>query len=226
MHAHRLLAIGLALLLAACTAAPSRPEAPLDDPEVAAWLQARAEALAGGEPVRVELVDGARVQADLQPDGRLRVWRGLLLRTRDEAEITFVLAHELAHRALGHFVRRDAGAGWDPVAAEREADAAALGVLRQMGLRADASTSLLSLVAGEAARDPDADRAALALVEQRLEVLWEQVAGAPPHAMRGEDPWRALLDARFERWFAADPAARDAARAAMVREHARRPASS
>jgi hypothetical protein len=223
MRAFRLLPALCLALLAAC-ATPPRQAAMLDDPEVGAWLQARAEALAGGEPVRVEVVDDARVQAEFAPDGQLRVWRGLLLRTRDEAEVTFVLAHEIAHRTLGHFVRRDGGAGWDPVAAEREADAAALDVLRQMGLRADASTSLLSLVAGEAARDPDADAAALALVEQRLEVLWEQVAGAPPHAMRGDDPWRALLDARFERWFAADPAARDPSRAALVREHVRRPA--
>jgi hypothetical protein len=94
-----------------------------------------------------------------------------------------------------------------------------------MGLRADAATSLLSLVAAEHARDAEVDRAALALVEQRLEVLWEQVARAPPHTMPAADPWRALLDARFEEWFAADPAARDPARAAMVREHVRRPAA-
>lgn len=225
MRAFRLLPALCLVLLAACAAAPPRPAATLDDPEATAWLQARAEALAGGEPIRVEIVDAARVQAELTPDGRLRVWRGLLLRTRDEAEITFVLAHELAHRTLGHFARRDDGSDWDPVAAEREADAAALDMLRQMGLRADAATSLLSLVAGEAARDPDVDPAALSMVEQRLEVLWEQVVGAPPHAMRGEDPWRVLLDARFERWFAADPAARDATRAALVREHARRPAA-
>lgn len=225
MRPFRLLPALCLAVLAACATPSPRPAATLDDPQATAWLQARAEALAGGDPVRVEIVDAARIQAELDADGRLRVWRGLLLRTRDEAEVTFVLAHEIAHRALGHFARRADAAAWDPVAAEREADVAALEVLRQMGLRADASTSLLSLVAGEAALDPDVDRAALALVEQRLEVLWEQVGGAPPHPMRGEDPWRALLDARFEAWFAADPAARDATRAALVREHVRRPAA-
>lgn len=222
----RLLALSCLVLFAGCAAVPPREAAPLDDAAVVAWLQSRAESLAGGEPVAVEVLDGPRPQAELGPDGRLRVWRGLLLRTRDEAEVTFVLAHELAHRTLGHFARREAGAGWDPVEAEREADRAALDALRQMGLRADAATSLLSLVAGEAERDPAADGAALAEVGRRLEVLWEQVADAGMHPMRAHDPWRALMDARFEAWLAADPAGRDPARAALVREHVRRPAPS
>lgn len=226
MRASALLPALCVLLLAACaTQRPASSTPPLDDPQATAWLQARADALSGGDPVQVEIVDAARMQAELAPDGRLRVWRGLLLRTRDEAEITFVLAHEIAHRTLGHFARREAGTGWDPLAAEREADSAALDALRQMGLRADAATSLLSLAAAESALDPASDRDALALVDQRLEVLWEQVGGAPPHAMRAADPWRALMDARFERWFGADPAAIDPARAAMVRDHVQRPAA-
>jgi hypothetical protein len=32
-----------------------------------------------------------------------------------------------------------------------------------------------------------------------------------------------LLDSRWEAWFAADPAATDEARAALLREHAQRP---
>jgi hypothetical protein len=223
MRAFRWSVLLLPLLLAACASPATRPTAPLADPEIVAWLQARADALSGGQPVRVEVLDGPRVQAELGADGTLRIWRGLLLRTRDEAEITFVIAHELAHRALGHFERRDAGAGWDPLEAEREADRAALESLRQMGLRADASTSLLSLALGEAQRDDDTDPAARDQVGQRLEVLWEQVAASTGHPMRDRDPWRALLDARFEAWFAADPAARDPAREGLVREHVRRP---
>lgn len=216
----------LALLLAACQSPAPRPSAPVfDDPPVQQWLQGRAQALAGGAPVAVEVVDGPGIQAELSPDGRLRIGRGLLLRTRDEAEITFVLAHELAHRSLGHFERRAAGEGWDALEAEREADREALDALRQMGLRPDAATSLLSLVAGERALDPAVDREGLAMVDQRLEVLWEQVAGAGSHAMRARDDWRALMDARFEAWMADDPAADDASRAALVREHVRRPAA-
>lgn len=216
----------LALLLAACQSPAPRPSALVfDDPPVQQWLQGRAQALAGGAPVVVEVVDGPRVQAELLPDGRLRIGRALLLRTRDEAEVTFVLAHELAHRALGHFERRAAGDGWNDLQAEREADREALDALRQMGLRPDAATSLLSVVAGERSLDPGVDREGLALVEQRLEVLWEQVAGAGSHPMRAQDGWRALMDTRFEAWLADDPAAGDPARAALVREHVRRPAA-
>lgn len=213
----------LPVVLAACASAPPRAVAPLADPAVEAWLQARADALSGGEPVRIEVLDGPLVQAELGADGTLRIWRGLLLRTRDEAEITFVIAHELAHRALGHFERREAGAGWDALEAEREADRAALESLRQMGLRADAATSLLSLAAGEAHLERGADAAAPDQVGQRLEVLWEQVASVPAHPMRADDPWRALVDTRFEAWFGDDPAARDLAREGLVRDHVRRP---
>lgn len=215
----------LVLLLSACQSPAPRPATPLlEDPPLQQWLQIRAEALSGGAPVVVEVVDAPRLQAELTPDGRLRIWRGLLLRTRDEAEVTFVLAHELAHRSLGHFERRAAaGDTWDALEAEREADREALDALRQMGLRPDAATSLLSLVAGESALDPGADRAGLAMVEQRLEVLWEQVANADSHPMRMQDGWRALMDARFASWLATDPAARDPARTALLRDHVRRP---
>lgn len=222
MNASRLLSsIALAALLTACVA-PMRPAAPLDDPAARDWLQARAEALSGGEPVQVELFGGAPIQADLQPDGRLRLWTGLLLRTRDEAEVTFVIAHELAHRTLGHFERRESGPDWDPLVAELEADRQAINTLRQMGLRGDAGTSLLSLLDAEFAQVLAEDDPARVLVSRRLEALWELTP--PPHEARSVDAWRSLLDARWEAWFADDPAARDPARTALVRDHARRPA--
>jgi hypothetical protein len=221
MNVSRLLAsIALAALLTAC-AAPTRPAPPLDDPAVRDWLQARAEALSGGEPVQVELFGGAPIQADLQPDGRLRLWTGLLLRTRDEAEVTFVLAHELAHRTLGHFERRESGPDWDPLVAELEADRQAIDTLRQMGLRGDAGTSLLSLLDAEFALALAADDPARITVSRRLEALWELTP--PPHERRGSDGWRALVDARWDTWFADDAASRNPAREALVRDHVRRP---
>jgi hypothetical protein len=223
MNVSRLLpSIALVALLTAC-GAPTRPAAPLDDPAARDWLQARAEALAGGEPVQVQLVDGAAIQADLEPDGRLRLWRGLLLRTRDEAEITFVIAHELAHRALGHFDRRASASDWDPLAAELEADRQAIDTLRQMGLRGDAGTSLLSLLDAEFALALAADDPARLVVSRRLEALWELTP--PPHQRRDGDGWRALVDARWDNWFAGDAAARDPTRASLVRDHVRRPAT-
>jgi hypothetical protein len=213
--------IVLAVLVAGCTA-PTRPDRPLDEPAVRDWLQARAQALAGGEPVQVALLDGEAIQADLRPDGTLRMWKGLLLRTRDEAEVTFVIAHELAHRSLGHFDRRESAADWDPIAAEREADRQAIDTLRQMGLRADAGTSLLSLLDAEFALVLAADDPARLMVSQRLEALWELTP--PPHEPRDGDGWRPRVDARWETWFAGDAAARDPIRERLVRDHVRRAA--
>ena len=213
--------IVLAVLLAGCMA-PTRSDRPLEEPAVRDWLQARAQALAGGEPVQVELLDGQAIQADLRPDGTLRLWKGLLLRTRDEAEVTFIIAHELAHRSLGHFDRRESAVDWDPIAAEREADRQAIDTLRQMGLRADAGTSLLSLLDAEFALVLAADDPARRMVSQRLEALWELTP--PPHEPRDGDGWRSRVDARWEPWFAGDAAARDPTRERLVRDHVRRAA--
>jgi hypothetical protein len=217
----------LAVLLAVSTATgcagrtTRQPGAPVDDPQVVAWLDARAKALSGADAPTVEVVADDGIQAEILPDGRLSLRTALLLRVRDEAEITFIIAHELAHTELDHFAQRGQ-AGWDPVQAEHEADLRALDTLRQMGLRADAGTSLLSAIDAELALIPNLDAEVRRLVAERLSRLWE-FSLSSAHPPRMADGWRALMDSRWERWFARDPAASDAQREALVREHAQRP---
>lgn len=209
------------LLVAGCASTtPRQSVIALDDPDVVAWLGHRAAALAGDKAPVVEVIVDDGIQAELLPDGRLRLRTGLLLRARDEGEITFIIAHELAHAELDHFAQREQ-AGWDPVQAEHEADLRALDALRQMGLRADAGTSLLSAIDGELGLIPKLDPGVQPLVSERLSRLWEfsLSSGHPP---RMDDGWRTLMESRWERWFARDAAARDPRREALLREHTQR----
>jgi predicted Zn-dependent protease len=213
-----------ALLLSACASGTSRLPQPLHDPEVQAWIEARVRTLAGEHPPSVELWHSPATQATLYPNGHLTIRSALLLRLRDESEITFVLAHELAHHDLGHFMRRTEP-DWDARAAEHQADLAAAQQLAQMGLRTDAGISLLTALEAELAMDSDADQEGLDMLSERLRLL-QEAGRAPAHAPPARDTWRALMDSRWEAWFVEDPAAKDPERALIVRTHAQRPAAS
>jgi predicted Zn-dependent protease len=52
--------------------------------------------------VRIYIVEVPAFNASMAPNGTMRVWTGLLLRTRNEAELGAVLAHEFAHFELRH----------------------------------------------------------------------------------------------------------------------------
>ncbi len=215
----RFAAMLCALALVAGCVNPAKRMAPeaLDDPEVFAWLENRAAALAGASAPSVEVIVDDGIQAELLPDGRLRIRTALLLRARDEAEITFVIAHELAHAELDHFRQRELP-DWDPLLAEHAADLRALDTLRQMGLRADAGTSLLSAIDAELGLIPDSDPRVRAVIAERLSRLWE-FSTVSDHPPRMGDGWRALMDSRWEAWFARDAAASSAPREALLREH-------
>jgi beta-barrel assembly-enhancing protease len=55
--------------------------------------------------VRIYLVRTAHFNASMAPNGMMQIWSGLLLRTRDEAQLAAVLGHEYAHYKERHSVR-------------------------------------------------------------------------------------------------------------------------
>jgi predicted Zn-dependent protease len=57
--------------------------------------------------IRVYLVRQPYFNAQMGPNGMLIVWTGLLLRVEDEAQLAFVLGHE-----IGHYVERHSLARW------------------------------------------------------------------------------------------------------------------
>ncbi|HEV8642333.1 MAG TPA: tetratricopeptide repeat protein [Methylomirabilota bacterium] len=59
------------------------------------------------EDIRVYVVRSPGFNASMAPNGMMQVWTGLLLRVQNEAELAYVLGHE-----IGHYVRRHSLQAW------------------------------------------------------------------------------------------------------------------
>jgi predicted Zn-dependent protease len=85
--------------------------------------------------LRVYIVDDPESNALTAPNGMVIVWTGLLLRTQNEAELAFVLGHEITHflkrHSLQNFEKTTRTAG---VAAFLTVGAGAIGALVGLGL--------------------------------------------------------------------------------------------
>jgi predicted Zn-dependent protease len=79
------------------------------DPALNRYLSELTCRLAGDycPQIRVHLVRQPYFNAQMGPNGMLIVWTGLMLRVEDEAQLAFVLGHE-----IGHYVARDSLARW------------------------------------------------------------------------------------------------------------------
>lgn len=56
--------------------------------------------------VRVYVMDRQIFNAQVAPNGYVEVWSGLLLRAQTDAELAFVLGHEISHYAENHTIER------------------------------------------------------------------------------------------------------------------------
>lgn len=140
----------------------------IDDPALHAWLTGLLERIdpAGASRLEVFVLDGPQRQVDLVGGRLLRVRTGLLRMLASEDELVFVLAHELAHRSLGH-VAAQQQSGWDPDGAEIDADREAGVALVRLGYARDAGRILLArlLTGVEAPRDRTRIEARIAAME-------------------------------------------------------------
>lgn len=135
---------------------------------------------------RVYLIDTPTPQADLVGAQVLRIGMGLLLAVQDEAELAFVLAHELAHARLDHIDARRRWR-WDAAQAERDADQAAFAQMQSLGYRPDAGAGLLRRML------PAMPPKARASMQDRIDAL-QSLAPSPDAAQgRGDDTLRFLL---------------------------------
>ena len=78
------------------------------DPELEQYVQELTCRLAGDfcAEVRVYVIDLPYANASMAPNGVLQVWAGLLLRARDEAELAYVIGHELGHYRSRHVIQQ------------------------------------------------------------------------------------------------------------------------
>ncbi|MDA0786026.1 MAG: M48 family metalloprotease [Proteobacteria bacterium] len=80
----------------------------VDDPELNAYLTEVACRVAGPHcsDVRVYVMRVPAFNATMAPNGMMQVWTGLLLRTRNEAQLAAVLGHEVGHFLRQHSAQR------------------------------------------------------------------------------------------------------------------------
>lgn len=74
------------------------------DPVLNAYLHEVACRVASGYcgDLRLYLMNRPYFNASMAPNGYMEVWSGLLLRTQDEAQLAFVLGHEIGHYSERH----------------------------------------------------------------------------------------------------------------------------
>lgn len=78
------------------------------DPALTAYVRGVACEIAAeycGE-IRVYVMDRPYLNASMAPNGYMEVWSGLLLRAENEAQLAFVLGHELGHFVENHTLER------------------------------------------------------------------------------------------------------------------------
>jgi predicted Zn-dependent protease len=80
------------------------------DPQLHSYIREIVCRLAGPlcADMRVYVVRNPAFYAAMAPNGTMQVWTGLLLRAANEAQLAFVLGHE-----IGHYVRRHSRQRWD-----------------------------------------------------------------------------------------------------------------
>jgi hypothetical protein len=176
----------IALGLAGCAASPDRSLPRWQDAAALAEAEATlCELAADCADLRIELLDVERPVAEIRASFHIVLSRGLWQRTANADERRFVIAHELGHRALGHFRPRDHAAR---LPQELEADAWAADRLCTLGRSTAAGGMLLQRLHDEvaqldsAAADLPADDDAAALRAAALHEYRQRLAALRPCA--------------------------------------------
>ena len=109
------------------------------DPELNAYVRAvfcRTVGQSHCAPIRIYLMRTSHFNASMAPNGVMEVWSGLLLRTRNEAQLAAVLGHEYTHYEKRHTLKlfrevrsKSASAAWLAFTG--------IGLLASFGLLAD-----------------------------------------------------------------------------------------
>jgi len=130
--------------------------------------------------IRIYVVDVPHFNASMAPNGVMQVWTGLLLRTDNEAQLAFVLSHELAHYVRRHSLQR-----WIDVQNKVNAASIFALVTSAAGIGYAGDIGALAALASIMAFSRDQEREADALGLQRA-----VEAGYDPY--EGARIWRAL----------------------------------
>jgi predicted Zn-dependent protease len=111
-------------------------------------------------PPSLQIIDSHAANAFIRHRNEVVLTRALVARVTDESELAFILAHEMAHVALGH----DRGGG---IPAEMEADALALKVVTALDFNPCSGSDVLERLGSPA-------QITLVSVTPRLHALHDQ----------------------------------------------------
>ena len=80
----------------------------VEDPEVNAYVRGILCRLTPEHcaNIRLYIVRTPNFNASMMPNGAMQVWTGAILRTRNEAQLAYVIGHEVAHYLRRHTVQR------------------------------------------------------------------------------------------------------------------------
>lgn len=156
------------------------------DPQLNSYIRSIVCKLAGKycSDIRIYIVQTPHFNATMAPNGVMQVWTGLILRAQNEAQLAYVLGHE-----LGHYLRRHSLQRWRSIRSSTNALVVfqVLTVAAGVGFVGDLTqlAYLASLYAYSRDQEREADEVGFELIEE---------AGYDPR----EAPhiWKALLDER------------------------------
>lgn len=171
--------------------------------------------------VRIYVLEIPAFNATMRPNGAMTVWTGLLLRTRNEAELAAVLGHEFAHFELRHGVE-----GFQ----NRRGATDSMAWIQVLGAMSgtDVSSSLNSIVGSMFKYDRDQEKEADLLGQRYLELSKypsEAAAALWTHIMAEADATAAGKKIKSNKRYSAgffDTHPADAERAAYLAAQARR----
>lgn len=134
--------------------------------------------------IRLYPVRTAHFNATMAPNGVMQVWTGLLLRCRNEAQLAYILGHEISHYVQRHSLQRwrhIRGTGNAVVVLQLVTAGAGVGLAGDIA----SLVALSSIFSYSRAHEREADKAGLALVA---------AAGYDPH--EAAKAWQGLLEER------------------------------
>lgn len=162
----------------------------VEDPKLQAYVEGIVCRLTPDycQDVRIYIVRTAGFNASMAPNGAMIVWSGLLLRSQNEAQLAYVLGHELAHYIERHSLKRwrDMRATTTGLAFFQVATLGVAGSIAQLG-------ALGSIMAFSRESEREADRIGFELMQRagyrgdEAVKIWDYLRREREAADDGED---------------------------------------
>lgn len=131
--------------------------------------------------LRLFIVQTPHFNASMSPNGTMQVWTGTLLRVQNEAQLAYILGHEMAH-----YVRRHSVQKWRSIRSKTDSMAFFTVTTRMAGLGFVGDLADLAAMAGVMAFSRDHER-------ESDDIGFDMMVKAGYAAAEAPKTWRALL---------------------------------